>query len=69
LRDNNLKTVGWKVLRFSQHQILEELDQYCVPTIRENINRLGGLNGERIVPRRVDWDSSGGYQPSLFDEL
>ena len=69
LRDNDIKTVGWKVLRFNGRQIREQMGDYCVPTITENIDRLGGLNGERIVPRRVDPGVDDVHQPSLFDDL
>ncbi|MFM8442937.1 MAG: endonuclease domain-containing protein [Methylococcus sp.] len=43
-RDNLLKTEGWRVLRFNTHQIKEDMSNYCIPIIAENINRLGGLN-------------------------
>lgn len=69
LRDNDLKTIGWKVLRFSSRQIKEQMGDYCMPTITENINRLGGLNGERTIPRPVDPESDVVHQPSLFDDL
>lgn len=43
-RDNLLKTEGWRVLRFNTNQVKEDMSNYCVPIIVENINRLGGLN-------------------------
>lgn len=43
LRDNALKTKGWRVLRFNTHQVQEQMSDYCVPIIVENINGLGGL--------------------------
>ena len=70
LRDNDLKTIGWKVLRFNSRQIREQLETYCVPVIAENINRLGGEDVGRVVPRKVDPDAPDGTsQPSLFDDL
>lgn len=69
IRDNALKTLGYRVLRFSEYQIKEELERYCLPTITENISRLGGLNGERVVGRKIDPQVPGRYQPSLFDDL
>jgi very-short-patch-repair endonuclease len=43
LRDNDLQTEGWKLLRFNTHQVKEEMGEYCIPIIVENIKRLGGL--------------------------
>ncbi len=68
LRDNDLETTGWRVLRFNTHHIQEELANYCVPTVVENINRLGGLKEGGVIPRKIDLDAPGGWQqPSLFD--
>jgi very-short-patch-repair endonuclease len=70
LRDNDLKTIGWKVLRFNSRQIREQLETYTVPVISENINRLGGVEEGRVVPRKVDPDAPDGTsQPTLFDDL
>jgi len=44
LRDNALVTSGWQVLRFGSQQIREEMSGYCLPTILENVERLGGLD-------------------------
>jgi very-short-patch-repair endonuclease len=69
-RDNDVKTVGWKVLRFNGRQIREQLQAYCLPVISENINRLDGLDEGRIVPRKVDPDAPDGTsQPTLFDDF
>jgi len=70
LRDNDLETVGWKVLRFNSHQIREEMGEYCLPTIAENINRLSGVDEGGIVPRKIDLDApDSAYQLGLFDDL
>lgn len=69
LRDNDLATAGWKVLRFTSQQINEEAATYCVSRVAENINRLGGLDEGRVIPRKINLDVSGPYQPSLFDPL
>lgn len=70
LRDNNLKTVGWRVLRFNTVQIREQMAKYCVPTVLENINRLDGIDDGRLVPRKFDPDRrEGPAQLSLFDDL
>jgi very-short-patch-repair endonuclease len=70
VRDNTLKTVGWRVLRFNTPQIQEKMTDYCIPTIVENINNLGGIEESKFMPRKIDLDAPGGtYQPSLFDDL
>jgi len=70
LRDNALKTAKWKVLRFTGRQIREEMQEYCLPTIVENINNLGGVEEGKIIPRKIDPNAPGGsYQLMLFDEL
>ncbi len=70
LRDNDLETMGWRVLRFNTAQIREQMEQYCLPTVIENINRLKGLEEGRIVPRRIDLGGPGtAQQLSLLDDL
>ncbi|MEP7199522.1 MAG: DUF559 domain-containing protein [Chloroflexota bacterium] len=66
-RDNDLETEGWSLLRFSTRQIKEELTDYCVPKIAENIKRLGGLESQKRarpkpMPVPTDW-----RQLALFD--
>ncbi|UCC64296.1 MAG: DUF559 domain-containing protein, partial [Anaerolineae bacterium] len=69
LRDNDLKTVGWRVLRFNTSHIREEMEEYGLRTVVENINRLGGVEEGRLVPRRIDLDAPGGLQQlGLFDD-
>ncbi|MGO9482576.1 MAG: endonuclease domain-containing protein [Candidatus Kryptoniota bacterium] len=48
LRDNSLKTDGWRVLRFNGDQINNSLQDYCLPTINSNIKKLGGVHESRI---------------------
>ena len=68
LRDNNLQSTGWHVLRFNGHHINEELGSYCFGKIQETINRLSGLSDEGLVPR-VFFTYAGGtaQQLSLFE--
>lgn len=69
-RDNLLNTVGWRVLRFTSHQIQEQMQDYCIDKVAENINRLGGIDTDRLIPRKIDPNAPPGtYQPSLFDDL
>ena len=63
VRDNNIKTAGWKVLRFNGVQIREQMQEYCLPTIEENINQLGGVDEGGTIPRVI-----GSNQLTLFDE-
>jgi very-short-patch-repair endonuclease len=69
LRDNVLETVGWRVLRFNTHHINEQGEQYCLPTVVKNINRLGGTEEGQLAGRRFDVDAPGGYQQLLLDDL
>ena len=71
LRDNDLETTGWRVLRFNTTHIRERMAEYCLPTIVENINRLDGVDEEaRLVPRRINLDGpDGAYQLGLFDDI
>jgi very-short-patch-repair endonuclease len=65
VRDNALETLGWKVLRFNTPQIREQMADYCLPTIIENIEPLDGLDDGRLVPRTF---RDGTQQMGLFDD-
>ena len=68
LRDNDLETAGWKLLRFNTHHIQEEMVEYCIPTIVENINGVGGLSTRGLVPRKIWMDApEGSRQLALFE--
>lgn len=71
LRDNDLESVGWQQLRFTTHQIQEQMAKYCIPKIVETINNLDGLEEEgKFTPRKMDLNAPGGaYQLGLFDNL
>jgi very-short-patch-repair endonuclease len=71
LRDNDLESVGWQQLRFTAHQIQEQMGEYCVPKIAETINNLDGLEEEgKFTPRKIDLNApAGSYQLGLFDKL
>lgn len=68
VRDNALKTDGWRVLRFTTKQIREEMSAYTLPKIVSNVNRLGGIDEGKVIPRQIRL-GDGPWQPSLFDEL
>ncbi|HEY9628744.1 MAG TPA: DUF559 domain-containing protein [Coleofasciculaceae cyanobacterium] len=44
VRHNDLGTQGWRTLRFNTAQVREQMGEYCIPTVIENIERLGGLS-------------------------
>ncbi len=69
LRNNDLESNGWKVLRFNSQQIQEEIQEYCVGTIVDNVEKLGGPETGRLIPRKIDPDHEDIYQLSLFDDL
>lgn len=68
LRDNALEAFGWKVLRYSTPQIREQAVEYCVRSVIETINNLGGVDEGKYLPRRIDLRSNHSYQLGLFDE-
>jgi very-short-patch-repair endonuclease len=68
LRDNDLETGGWKLLRFNTCQVNEQMTDYCLPTIVKNVQGLGGLEPERLLPRDIRLDPAAPSQLSLFDD-
>lgn len=68
LRDNDLETTAWNLLRFNALQLHEQMHQYCLPTIVENINRLGGVDEGRMVARPINLDPATPTQLSMFDD-
>jgi very-short-patch-repair endonuclease len=69
LRDNDLESQGWQQLRFTTHQVQEQMSNYCIPTIAETINTLGGVQEEgRLLPHKINPKLPPGmFQPGLFD--
>ena len=69
LRDNDLETTGWRLLRFNGMQVREEMAEYCLPTISKSVNGLGGIaeNGPNM-PRRFQIADGSAYQADFFDE-
>lgn len=68
-RDNALKTAGWNLLRFSTKHIREGLESYCIPTIVQAINTLGGVDDGGLVARHIDLNAPKGvYQARLFED-
>lgn len=67
-RDNDLKTAGWVPLRFNTKQIQEEIEEYCVPTIQKNIERLGGLV-DRTTLASADSNAPENWQQLMMFDL
>jgi very-short-patch-repair endonuclease len=67
-RNNAVAGAGWEVLRFTTAHIREEMAEYCVPTVRRTLNRLGGLRSESTAPRKfLDLPEGDAQQLGLFD--
>lgn len=66
-RDNALESRGWKVLRFTSHQIMEETEKYCIKTIAKTINNSGGLKERNKLPRKIQVTPDGSYQTEVFN--
>lgn len=67
-RDNDLETLGWRTLRFSSRDVREQMGEYCLPMIIENINRLGGLEKHGLILRSADPNANTiSQQLNLFD--
>ncbi len=67
-RNNDLAGLGWTVVRFNGKQIREEMVEYCIPSIMENVNQAGGLKTNGLVPRPFDPDRPEGHQQlTLFE--
>ncbi len=68
VRNNDLESVGWQVLRFTTAQVQEQLDVYCVENIVKTINTLGGLDEGGVISRKIDLDAPlESRQLGLFD--
>lgn len=48
-RNNLLESKGWHVLRFNTHAIKEQMEQYCIPTIKSMTEKLGGMIDEEFL--------------------
>jgi len=67
-RNNDLTGLGWHILRFNTQQIHELATEYCIPTIMESVNRLGGLTTSGLIPRTFDPnDPAAPRQLTLFE--
>jgi len=69
LRDNRLVAAGWQVLRFTTRQIMEQTEDYCIKKVAETINKQGGLDEDKYMPRKINLKTDGSYQLGLFDDI
>jgi very-short-patch-repair endonuclease len=67
LRDNDLHSAGWSLLRFNTLQVREQLSEYCVPKIADTVNELGGIDEGKFLPRRAIGKPGESYQMGLFE--
>ena len=60
LRNNDLVSVGWQILRFTKNQIYDQISEYCIPKIISKVNSLGGVAIDKNKYRKVDYTISDG---------
>jgi very-short-patch-repair endonuclease len=68
VRNNDLTSSGWSVIRFDSHQIHEKMETYCLPTIMTNINKLGGIDFDKTKMGRFKKQNPGLNYPTYFGE-
>jgi very-short-patch-repair endonuclease len=52
IRNNDLSSVGWNIVRFDSNQVNEQITTYCIPQIKTNINNLGGIKIDETFSKR-----------------
>ena len=68
LRNNDLSSKGWNIIRFNSSQIQEKIDSYCLPQIKNNINNQGGIKIDEYFSKRFEeFNEDGDYQYNFFD--
>ncbi len=68
IRNNDLTSNGWSVIRFDSNQIRERMEAYCLPTIMTNINKLGGIEFDKTAMQRFKKQNPGLSYPTYFEE-
>lgn len=69
LRNNNLSSNGWNVIRFDTQQIREKMESYCIPTIKVSINMLGGIDFDSDSMEKFMKTNPGTIYPTYFEEF
>lgn len=65
-RDNALVVQGWSILRFGTSQIVESLEDYCLPKIVSKVNSLGGIQNKKGNPQIIQLENVRNNQLTLF---
>ena len=68
IRNNDLTSSGWSVIRFDSHQVNEKMETYCLPTIMTNINKLGGIDFDKTTMKKFLKQNPGAKHPTYFEE-
>jgi len=68
-RNNDLSSNGWNIIRFNSQQIREKIESYCVPLIKTNINKLGGIEIDKEMTERFLKINPGAHYPTYFEEF
>ncbi len=66
LRNNDLSSEGWQIIRFTSDQINEQLESYCIPHITHHINQFGGIKIDDYFSKRIENDGDY-FQYNIFD--
>lgn len=66
IRNNDLTSQGWNIIRFNSNQVNEQIKTYCIPQIKTNINNLGGIKIDETFYRRFIQNRTDSYQGDLF---
>lgn len=68
IRNNDISSQGWNVIRFNSHQIREKINFYCIPQIKSSINNFGGIEIDEYFSKRFEeFREDGNYQYNFFD--
>ncbi|MDP2363050.1 MAG: DUF559 domain-containing protein, partial [Ignavibacteria bacterium] len=62
IRNNDLASIGWNIIRFNSNQIREQIQSYCIPQIKTHINNFGGIKIDETFAKRFLQYKSDSYQ-------
>lgn len=67
IRNNDLASLGWNIIRFNTNQIREQIQSYCIPQIKTNINNFGGIKIDETFSKRFLRYRSDSNQCNFFE--
>ncbi len=68
IRNNDVASLGWNILRFTSNQIFEKMQSYCIPHIIKQINNLEGIHIDEYFSKRFEeFSEDSDYQYNFFD--